>query len=126
MKLHLLNFLGLLNEDKTDILSRIGATTFSNGTTSWKVMRNIQIISGELLTLNSAVQKMNEAFEKKKAVAGGTPDENTKGEYTRQMSKLLNQVIDVDIQEIPASELSGFSPIELIPIAWMLSEAKDD
>jgi hypothetical protein len=128
VKLKLYNILYLLNKDKSDILSKLGETQIEDGVTAFRLMRNIKNIAVELTNFESARQKLVLQYGTKKE---GTdkieilPNTPQMEEYLKQLNKLSQEELEINILLLNPQYLKGFKPLELFQIDWMLQDESE-
>jgi hypothetical protein len=123
VKIKLYNILYLLNKDGTDVLSKMAKTSFDDGVTIFRVMKNIQNIAAELKSFEAIRQGVVEKLgvenkeTQKIEILPNTPQME---EYLKQMNAMAQDEIDINIFMLNPEYLKGFTPVELMQIDWML------
>jgi hypothetical protein len=120
MKLKLIDILNA----KT-IINKLGSTVFSDGATSYKMMRNIRNLAPDFNDFETVKNQLIEKYGTKKENGFTEVMDDKKDEYFKELNAVAAQDIEVNISLINPDKLSGFSPFELMTIEWMLEPRKE-
>lgn len=112
MKLKLIDLL-----NSVEILEKLKNEKFEDGVTTFKIARNIKRVNEELSLFYQAKESILTEFGIKNNEK--IPVEK-RDEFTKAINNILAQTIDIDILQINPSKISGYSPMEILFIDWML------
>jgi hypothetical protein len=113
-----------LNSEQT--LDKLSKESLADGVTTYKLTRNIRVLTEEVVSFNEARQKLIERYGEKKEESIEIPPSN-RDAFLKELNELFNQEIDVNILTINPEKLPGHSPLEFLTVEWMLelSEEKE-
>jgi hypothetical protein len=119
MQLKVYNIINLLRQDKADVLSKM-VEEESDGVTAFCLSHNLTAIAQKLADYEAARVKLINKYGAK--VGETNKIEVTKENmdvYSKEMTEVMEQDIEVDIYPINPARISNHTAIELIPIQWM-------
>jgi hypothetical protein len=120
MKLKLVDIL-----NAKDIINKLGNMTFRDGATAYKMMRNIRNITPELKDFDIVKNQIMDKYGTKLPDGSIQIPANKKDEYFKDINKLIEEEIEVNISLINPDEITDFAPFELMIIEWMLEPRKE-
>lgn len=114
MKIRLVDIL-----NSKDILNKLASIKLEDGVTSFKLAHNSNKINPELIAFEKIKEDLIITYgEKKEGDIIEVPQKN-RDEYNKQIIKLLEQELELDILLIDPAKISGISPGELMPVEWL-------
>ena len=109
-----------------DALNILGAKSFDDGVTCYRLARNIKNLNIELDNFEKIRTELIKKYGEEKRDGEIEVRESNKNEYIKQLDAILQQEIDIDILLLNPSKIIGVSPFNLIPIDWMLNAEEEE
>ena len=110
-----------------DTLNILGAKSFNDGATCYKLARNIKNINIELDNFEKIKTELVKKYGEEKEDGNVQVTPSNKDEYIKELNTILQREININIFPLNPEKIIGASPFQLMSIDWLLeTENKEE